>query len=133
MFTRCFPLSSLLQDAWFQRDHRTNQRPIPVHRRPVSHFRWRLKGKSTLGASVLDQGASVAPAAPGASVLPLRGSWTVTHTKHRAHRKCLCPLIYCLVRTVVGKALKASSASLVCSRLCVSGVCVLGLASLEKI
>lgn len=65
MFSRCFPLSSLLQEAWFQRNHRTNQRPIPAHRWPVSHFSLRLKGKSTPGASAVDQGASVAPAAPG--------------------------------------------------------------------
>lgn len=51
-----------------------------------------------------DQGASVAPAAPGASVFPLRGSWTVTHTKHRVHHKCLCPAAGCLVHAVVGKA-----------------------------
>lgn len=80
-----------------------------------------------------DQGASVAPAAPGASVFPLRGSWTVTHTKHRVHHKSLCPAVSCLVHTVIGKALKALRASLVSSRLCVSGVCVLGLAVFEKI
>lgn len=66
---------------------------------------------------------------PGAPVFPLCGSWTVTHTKHRAHRKCLCPAICCLVHAVCS----LQPASLVSSRSCVSGVCVLGLASFEKI
>lgn len=77
--------SPLLHDAWFQRDHRTNQRPIPVHRWPVSHFRWRLKGKSTPGGS----GGLSSTRRLEASAFPLCESWTVTHTKHRAHRKCL--------------------------------------------
>lgn len=71
MFTPCFSPSSLLQDAWFQRDHRTNQRPIPAHQWPVSHFRWRLKGTSAPGA----------PTALRASASPLRESWTATRTK----------------------------------------------------
>lgn len=45
------------------------------------------------------------PTTLGASVFPLRGSWTVTHTKHRVHHKCLCPAVGCLVHAVVGKAL----------------------------
>lgn len=59
----------------------------------------RLKGESPpSGASVGDQGGpSVAPGPP--SVFPLRGSWTVTRTKHRGPAATASvPRSACLVR-----------------------------------
>lgn len=47
-----------------------------MHHWPVSYFRWRLKGKSIPGRS---WGLS-STRHPKASVFPLCGSWTVTHT-----------------------------------------------------
>ncbi|KAG8006454.1 hypothetical protein GBF38_001044 [Nibea albiflora] len=45
MFTRCFPLPSLLQDARFQRDHRTNQRPIPRAPMACLSFQMEIEGQ----------------------------------------------------------------------------------------
>lgn len=127
VFTWCSP--SLLEDACFQKDHRTNQRPIPEHQWPVSYFRWRLKGKSIPGRS---WGLS-STRHPKASVFPLYGSWTVTPTPNIGPTtSASAPRSPCLLRAVVGKALKALPAALVSSRSCVSVARVLGLATFEK-
>lgn len=78
-----------------------------------------------------DQGASVAPAAPGASVFPLRGSRTVTHTKTLNPPQVPQPRD---APSGERSRWKAFPASLVSSRSRASGVVsVLGLASFEKI